>query len=169
VTAAEQVTSRRLQYCRTIVRNLARQRFNDPNWRLDEATADSMKRLVRRMLGNSDAPVRRSRTRKPEIEIQMRAEGYCTAHMERTGERRPVYKECLCYSCFDGEAIRQSENYGEGAKVPEFGIPQKLEPRTESLAYTLVELEAAAQFGKRDAKLHSRDSCTREIGLPLSE
>ena len=42
VTAPEQVTWRRLQYCKTILRNLRRQRFQDSNWRLDPATAENV-------------------------------------------------------------------------------------------------------------------------------
>jgi hypothetical protein len=152
----EQVTSRRLQYCRTIVRNLARQRFTDPHWRLDQGTADSMKRLIRRMLGNSDTPVPRndlhatSGDKSPQVEIPEQAEGCCTAHLLRSGERRAIYKEGLCRACYEGEPIKESETYGESFKAPEFGPEKPKRQRTESLMLAVTQLEnaLAAQFGR---------------------
>jgi len=144
LTATEQVTSKRLQYCRTIMRNLARQRFNDPNWRLDDVTAVSMKRLVRRMLGNAEAP-RRIITSKPKIAAPQQGE-FCAAHLLRTGERRAIYKAGLCKACFEGDAVKESETYGESFKVPD-GIPPEPKPQTPSLAVALAQLEAiTAQF-----------------------
>jgi hypothetical protein len=75
-------------------------------------------------------------------------EEFCTAHLARTGEHRPVFRNGLCRECFSGEAIKPFERYGLGAKVPEFGPPAKRKPQKKSFTFFLAQLEAAAQFGR---------------------
>jgi hypothetical protein len=148
-TLEEKYVTKRLEFTREICIDLARERAQNSNWYLSQGSAAWVKRLVLRTFGKSE-PHQVQRGSKQAAAVPEQGE-CCTAHLERSGERRKVFKNGLCHRCYEGEAIKQRENYGQGSRTPEFGTPEKSKPRTESgLALVLLQLEQiAAEFEVR--------------------